>query len=144
MCTICHNQIIILETNFNSNTYVNLERITWSNILLIPKKNGAFELSDFRPISLINGALKIIYKILASRLSLMINDLVDNIQSAFIKGRSILDNIVALEELILSVQQRHLNGHIFKVDFVKAFDMVDWEFFFDILVVRDLGSKWIS
>lgn len=74
----------------------------------------------------------------------MINDLVDNIQSAFIKGRSILDNIVALEELILSVQQHHLNGHIFKVDFVKAFDMVDWEFFFNILVVRGLGSKWIS
>lgn len=66
----------------------------------------------------------------------MINSLVDNVQSAFIKGHSIADNIVTTEELIFSIQKGKLNGHILKVDFSKTFDMVDWGFFFNILVAR--------
>lgn len=36
-------------------------------IALVPKKAGAMELTDFRPISLIGGVYKIIAKMLAER-----------------------------------------------------------------------------
>lgn len=104
---------------------VNLERINWACIALIPKVFSPASPRDFRPISLINSSLKIISKILASRLSTVMDSLVDHAQSAFLKGRCILDNIASAEEAIFSIHKRRLNGYILKVDFSKAFDSVD-------------------
>lgn len=63
----------------------NLERINWANIVLIPKVASPEGPGDFRPISLINSTLKILSKLLASRLSKVMNSLVDAEQSAFLK-----------------------------------------------------------
>lgn len=62
--------------------------------------------------------------------------------SAFIKDRCTLDNIVTAEELLFSISQRRLKGHILKVDFAKDFDTVDWEFLLELLEARGFGSKW--
>lgn len=67
-----------------------------------------------------------------------------NVQSTFIKGCCIKDNIVVAEESIFIIQHRKLKGLIFKVDFTKAFDMVGLDFLFDIISARGFGSKWIS
>lgn len=63
---------------------------------------------------------------MATQLSKVIGSLVDPSQTAFIKGQYILNNIAIAEELIFSLQKRILPWHIIKVDFAKAFDMVDW------------------
>lgn len=68
------------------------------------------------------------------------NELVDSYQSAFVKGRCILDNIATTEELIFSLHKRRLPGYILKVDFAKAFDVVDWDFLFDLLLSRGFGK----
>jgi len=59
--------------------------INEANIVLLPKKEGATNLSDFRPISLINSFAKIITKLLADRLAPRMNELVSGSQNAFIK-----------------------------------------------------------
>ena len=59
-------------------------------ISLIPKVSGAAKL-DFHPISLINGIYKIIYKVLANRLRLVMNNIIFTPQNAFVKGKQILD-----------------------------------------------------
>lgn len=82
----------------------NLEKINWANINPIPKVDSPDCPGDYRPISLINS-LKIISMLLASRLSKVINDLVDTEQLAFLKGRCILDNIATAEELIFSIHK---------------------------------------
>lgn len=92
--------------------------------MIIPKKEDAVVLEGFHPVSLINDPLQIISKILASRLSSVINSLIDKSQSAYIKGRSISDNIVAAEKLICNIQMRHLYCYIFKVDFAKL--LIQW------------------
>jgi hypothetical protein len=64
------------------------ENLHWfnpANVALLPKKDGAEEVDDFRPISLIHGIARIISKMLAIRLAPVMNDLVSNAQSAFIK-----------------------------------------------------------
>lgn len=95
------------------------------NIALIPKMESLEMPRDFRPISLINSSLKILSKILATRLSKVMIRLVDADQTAFLKGRCILDNIATAEELIFSLHKRKIPGHILKVDFAKAFYLVD-------------------
>lgn len=96
-----------------------------ASIALIPKVDSPKTPGDYRPISLINSSLKIISKLLASRLSKVINSLVSSEQYTFLKDRCILDNIAIAEELIFSLHKRRLPGHILKVDFLKAFDLVD-------------------
>nr|GEZ36499.1 RNA-directed DNA polymerase, eukaryota [Tanacetum cinerariifolium] len=71
-----------------------------SFITLIPKVMDVKHLKDFRPISLNGCQYKIIGKILANRLSLVIGDIVSQEQSAFIKGRQIMDGPLILNEVI--------------------------------------------
>ena len=51
---------------------VNLESINSSFITLVPKKEVPLSPNDFRPISLLNGVLKIITNMLANRLQRLI------------------------------------------------------------------------
>nr|GEZ12517.1 RNA-directed DNA polymerase, eukaryota [Tanacetum cinerariifolium] len=69
-----------------------------SFIALIPKVMDAKHLKDFRPISLIGCQYKIIGKILANRLSLVIGDIISQEQTTFIKGRQILDGPLIFNE----------------------------------------------
>ncbi|XP_039134138.1 uncharacterized protein LOC120271516 [Dioscorea cayenensis subsp. rotundata] len=81
-------------------------------------------------------------KVLATRLSKVIESLIDKSQTTFIKGRCFLDNILAAKELIFSLQKRKILGHIVKVDFAKAFHMVDWYFLDELLHAYGFGERW--
>ncbi|GKE02516.1 putative RNA-directed DNA polymerase, eukaryota, reverse transcriptase zinc-binding domain protein [Tanacetum coccineum] len=99
-----------------------------SFIALIPKISCAKFVSDFRPISLIGCQHKIIGKILANRLSILIESCVSPAQSAFIKGRNILDGPLILSEVLAWYRKRKKGLMVFKVDFEKAFDSLRWDF----------------
>ncbi|GJU68944.1 RNA-directed DNA polymerase, eukaryota, reverse transcriptase zinc-binding domain protein [Tanacetum coccineum] len=72
---------------------------------LIPKVSNPIHIKEFRPISLIGVHYKIIAKILANQLSIVINKIISKEQSAFIAGRQILDGL-----LILSLHCAILNA----------------------------------
>ena len=55
--------------------------------MLIPKKEGASDVQDSRPISLVGSLYKIIAKVLANRLKRVMRKLVSNSQNAFVEGR---------------------------------------------------------
>ncbi|GKE95445.1 RNA-directed DNA polymerase, eukaryota [Tanacetum coccineum] len=79
---------------------------------------------DFRPISLIGSMYKIITKVLANRLSLVISELVSDVHSAFVSNRHILDGPFILIELLSWCKHKKSKALIFKIDFEKAFDSV--------------------
>ncbi|GJU07883.1 putative RNA-directed DNA polymerase, eukaryota, reverse transcriptase zinc-binding domain protein [Tanacetum coccineum] len=106
-----------------------------SFIALILKVSDPKVVSDFRPISLIGCQYKIIDKLLANRLSLVIGECVSSEQSAFIKGRSILDGLLILNEVMEWYWKRKRRLMIFKVDFEKAYDSLRWEFL-DLLMAE--------
>nr|GEX38859.1 putative RNA-directed DNA polymerase, eukaryota, reverse transcriptase zinc-binding domain protein [Tanacetum cinerariifolium] len=113
-------------------------------IALIPKVPGANLVKDSRPISLIGSLYKIITKVLANRLVGVLGDTVNEVQSAFIAERQILDGPFILDEIIQWCKLKKKQSLIFKVDFEKAFDSVRWDFLDDVLKNFGFGNKWCN
>lgn len=72
-------------------------KINTTTIILLPKKDRAIEISDFRPISLIHSIVKILSKLLSLRLSKYMDALIWESQSAFVKKRTIQDNFLYMQ-----------------------------------------------
>lgn len=70
---------------------MDLCRLNFDLVTLIPKAGDATNLKQFRPISLLNCSFKIFSKLLTLRLSAIVQRIVTVNQSAFIKGRFILE-----------------------------------------------------
>jgi len=85
-------------------------RINFAAITLVPKENDACTMNKFRPISLLNCSYNIFTKVLTNRVNLIANRLISNNQSAFIKGRYILESVVTAHEVIHSVLQEWVLG----------------------------------
>ncbi|GAU38950.1 hypothetical protein TSUD_363890 [Trifolium subterraneum] len=95
-------------------------------IALIPKVDRPQKLNDFRPISLVGSLYKILAKVLANRLRLVIGSVISESQSAFVKDRQILDGILIANEAVDEARKTKKELMLFKVDFEKAYDSVDW------------------
>ncbi|GJV44916.1 putative RNA-directed DNA polymerase, eukaryota, reverse transcriptase zinc-binding domain protein, partial [Tanacetum coccineum] len=113
-----------------------------SFMALISKKNDPLSFSDYRPISLIGCIYKVITKILAACLAKVIGLVIRSNQSAFIEGRQILDGCLVANDIIRMASIENTKFLLFKVDFEKEFDSVNWNFFLDVMRQMGLGSKW--
>ncbi|GJX01982.1 RNA-directed DNA polymerase, eukaryota [Tanacetum coccineum] len=113
-----------------------------SFIALIPKIPDANLVKDFRPISLIGSIYKIIAKILTNRLVDVLGGIINEVQSAFIKDRQILDGPFILNEVMSWCKKKKKQTLLFKVDFEKAYDSVRWDFLDDVLGKFGFGDKW--
>ena len=65
-------------------------------------------------------------------------------QTVFIKGRYILESVVAAHEIIHEVAIRKETGIFLKLDYEKAYDRVNWSFLEEVLRSRGFNHKWIS
>nr|GEZ89394.1 RNA-directed DNA polymerase, eukaryota, reverse transcriptase zinc-binding domain protein [Tanacetum cinerariifolium] len=114
----------------------------FSFIALILKIQDAKVVYDFCPISLIGSLYKIITKILSKRLSLVISDLITDVQSAFVTNRQILDGPFILNELLSWCKHKKMKAMFFKVDFEKAFDSIRWDYLDDVVMMFGFDIKW--
>ncbi|XP_071687780.1 uncharacterized protein [Rutidosis leptorrhynchoides] len=115
-------------------------------ITLIRKVHNPSGIKDFKPISLIGVVYKIIAKILASRLVKVIDKIISKEQTAFIRGRQILDGPLILNETIDWYKKCKKKLMIMKIDFEKAYDTVSWDFLqYMLRVLRfgDVRRSWI-
>lgn len=88
---------------------------------------------DYRPISLINTSIKILLKVLASRLACHLDCIVGDTQTGFMRGRQAAESIMTVKEVVHSLQKNRSKGMVLKLDFEKAFDSVNWEFLLQVL-----------
>ncbi|KAL5548946.1 hypothetical protein UlMin_004177 [Ulmus minor] len=98
-------------------------------LCLIPKKLDAQKVKDFRPISLVSGLYKILAKLLSNRLREVLEETISLAQGAF-----------AVDDY----RKRGETGVIFKVDFEKAYDHVNWDFLDFVLEKKGFGVRWRS
>jgi len=66
----------------------------------VPKKENPSNLNDYRPISLVGYLYKVLSKLLANRLKRVLPGVIDQNQSAFLKGRGLLDSVLVANETI--------------------------------------------
>jgi hypothetical protein len=106
-----------------------LKEMNATSISLIPKVANPMRLTDFHPISCCNTVYKCIAKIIAGRIKAVLPSLVGPYQTAFISGRRISDNILLSQELMKGYHKSTGPARCaMKVDLMKAYDSVQWDF----------------
>ena len=76
-------------------------------VITLLKKGGRHVwegLDDYRPITLLNTELKILARVLANRLQLVISNLIGSEQTFAVKGRSIQDNLHLIREVLEGIE----------------------------------------
>ncbi|WJZ83279.1 hypothetical protein VitviT2T_002974 [Vitis vinifera] len=121
-----------------------VKRLNTTFLVLIPKKMGAEDLRDFRPISLVGSLYKWLAKVLANRLKRAVGKVVSKAQGAFVEGRQILDAVLIANEAIDSILKNNENGILCKLDIEKTYDNVDWSFILTVMKKMGFGEKWLG
>jgi len=112
---------------------------------LIQKKDKALnELKNWKPTTLLNCDYKIASKAIASRLQLVLSDLMDHEQTGFLKGRSIAENICLITNVISYTHSKDLPGLLLFIDFEKAFDTIERTIVWKTLEHFGFGSSLIN
>ncbi|KAJ9537399.1 hypothetical protein OSB04_030132 [Centaurea solstitialis] len=91
-----------------------------SFIALVSKSKDPLGLNDYRHIHLMGCFSKVVSKVLAGRLKLVIDSVISPEQTTFVKGKNITDGLLI------------------------AFDNLGWSFLFDVMKQMEFGSKWIG
>lgn len=87
--------------------------------------------------------MKLLTKMLVTKLSKVMYSLISEAQTGFIKVRFISDGILIVREII-NIKSGQSDGLILKIDFEKAFDSVDWRFLFQLLEKLNFRDDWIN
>ncbi|CAN0888737.1 Transposon TX1 uncharacterized 149 kDa protein [Linum grandiflorum] len=123
------------------------EELWDTNIVLLPKVDDPVRMADLRPISLCSVLYRIVAKVLANRLRRVIPKVISEEQSAFVAGRSIVDNVMAAFEAIHSMKKRY-NGKwgeaAVKINISKAYDRVEWRYLEAMLTKFGFAERWVQ
>jgi hypothetical protein len=101
------------------------------------------EVSSYRPITLLNCDVKLVMLVMANRLQLPLEYLIDISQSAFLRGRDICDNVRYNFGLAARLAELGLPGWLLHSDLTKAYDSVNRGWLTKVLLTMGLKDAGI-
>lgn len=104
-------------------------------------------MKDLRPITYCNVLYKIVTKVLANRLKIILPVTISENQFVFVPGRSIIDNVLVVFEVLHHMKRRNsgTDGEVaLKLDVSKAYDWVDWLYLKKRMITMGFSSTWIN
>lgn len=125
---------------------LDIARLNYGVVTLIPKVHDANNVKQYRPICLLNVSFKTFTKLIMGRLTRVAKQLISPSQTAFIKDRFILDGAVILHEVIHELHSKKMSGVILKIDFEKAYDSINWNFVEEVMIRKGFSETlrgWI-
>jgi hypothetical protein len=98
----------------------------WKESIIVPiyKKGDKTGCNNYRVISLLSTAYKILSNILLARLTLYVNEIIGDHQCGFRHNRSTMDQIFYIREILEKKWEYNGTVHQLFIDFKKAYDSV--------------------
>jgi mannosylglycoprotein endo-beta-mannosidase len=109
-------------------------------IVLLQKTADADVIQKYRPICLLQVLYKLLTKVATLRVEPVMWKLISSCQTAFIKGRNIMDGVISLHEAKRKKQQ----GVVLKLDFEKAYYKVDWDYLMKCISQKGFCEEWCN
>jgi sorting nexin-29 len=108
----------------------------WKEYIIVPihKKGDKIDCNNYRGISLLSTAYKILSNILLARLTAYVNEIIGDHQCGFRCNRSTTDQIFYIRQILEKKWEYNGLVHQLFIDFKKAYDSVKREVLYNILL----------
>jgi len=113
-------------------------------IKLIPKKGNAEKVDEWRPITLLSCGYKLISGVIATRLEKFLPKIIGRGQKGFLRDKNIGTVPMNIIDLICESWEKGEGMGVLCVDFVKAFDSVEFLFVKNVLTFFNFGPDMIN
>lgn len=118
----------------------------WNLSIICPlhKKGNCMDFNNYRGISLLNTMYKILSNVLLNRLRSYANNIIGEYKNGFMSGRSMIEPIFALKQIIEKHYEFNKSLHLIFVYFKQAYDSIQKEEICRCLKLFDIPSKLVS
>ena len=134
--------LLTMAMNFWSTENITTDLID-PNIAIIYKKGDRSHCGNYRGVSLFSVVGKIFADIILQRLNNLAELIYAQSQSGYRSGRSTIDGIFTLRQLMEKSREQQRNMYIAFVDFIKAFDTVSRDLLYRILSRLGCPAKFV-
>ena len=104
-------------------------------------------LENWRPISLINVDAKIASKVIATRITKILPEIIHSNQTGYVSCRYIGEAARSILDIMEYTKTLNIQGILLFIDFEKAFDSLEWNFMFKCLEIFGFGHslvRWVK
>ncbi|XP_031131672.1 uncharacterized protein LOC116033057 [Ipomoea triloba] len=118
-----------------------------TNVVLTPKKKVPEKVSNLRLIALCNVSYKVLAKVVANRMKVVLDSIISPSQSAFVPDRLISDNIIVAGEIghyLRRKREGSVGWAALKLDMTKAYDRMEWSFLEGMLLALGFARGWVD